>query len=103
MEAISRDHVITYMYGMGDRIVKAGDLPPMKAIRAKCIDCSGGSVSEVTKCVIPDCPLYPYRMGRNPFRQERVMSPEQRAAAIERLAKGRTRKSATIVSLQTAH
>lgn len=39
---------------------------PLKAIRAKCLDCSGGSFTEVKLCVIPDCPLYPYRFGRRP-------------------------------------
>lgn len=38
-----------------------------KAIRAKCIDCSGGQQSEVRKCVATNCALWPFRMGRNPF------------------------------------
>jgi hypothetical protein len=40
---------------------------PTDAIRVKCIDCSGGSLSEVRKCLAINCPLWPYRMGRNPF------------------------------------
>ena len=32
-----------------------------KSIRAKCLDCSGGSYKEVTSCEFKDCPLYPYR------------------------------------------
>jgi hypothetical protein len=43
-------------------------LRPLKAIRAKCLDCSGGSQAEVRLCEIQDCPLYPYRMGHNPAR-----------------------------------
>jgi hypothetical protein len=43
-------------------------LTPLKAIRAWCLDCSGRQWSEVKKCVIPDCPLYPYRFGKNPNR-----------------------------------
>lgn len=39
---------------------------PLKAIRAKCLDCSCGNVYEVTKCPIKDCPLYEYRSGHNP-------------------------------------
>jgi hypothetical protein len=39
---------------------------PLKAIRLHCLDCSGGSTKEVRLCVISDCPLYPYRFGRNP-------------------------------------
>ncbi len=34
-----------------------------KAIRAKCIDCSGGSVKEVALCPVDDCPLYRYRLA----------------------------------------
>jgi hypothetical protein len=62
---------------------------PGKAIRAKCIDCSGGSSEEVRVCTVKKCPLYPFRFGKNPFRTVRVMSEEQRAAARERLAKAR--------------
>lgn len=40
---------------------------PIKAIRAKCVDCSGGIESEARKCVQHSCPLWPMRMGRNPF------------------------------------
>ncbi len=44
----------------------AKKLTPIRAIRAKCLDCSAGSAKEVRLCVIPDCPLYMYRMGKNP-------------------------------------
>ena len=44
-------------------------LTPMKAIRAKCIECSGGSLKEVQFCVIPECALYLFRMGKNPNRK----------------------------------
>ena len=47
----------------------ARPLTPLKAIRLKCLDCSGDSADEVRKCVIPHCPLYPFRLGRNPFRK----------------------------------
>lgn len=42
---------------------------PLKAIRAKCIDCSCGDVNEVTNCTVVDCALYPYRDGHNPNRK----------------------------------
>lgn len=35
------------------------------AIRKNCLDCSAGSSKEVALCVIPDCPLYPYRFGED--------------------------------------
>lgn len=40
---------------------------PIKAIREKCIDCSGGNDAEVRKCVAVACALWPFRMGHNPF------------------------------------
>ncbi len=40
-------------------------LTPMKAIRAKCLDCSGGNAAEVRRCGVGDkCALYVYRFGK---------------------------------------
>jgi len=44
-----------------------GPTTPMKALRSKCIDCSGGNATEVRKCTAIKCDLWPYRMGFNPF------------------------------------
>ena len=44
-------------------------LTPLKAIRQNCIECSGGSLKDVKDCIIPDCPLYQYRMGKNSNRK----------------------------------
>lgn len=44
-------------------------LTPVKAIRAKCLDCSGFQPSEVRRCEITECPLFPYRLGKNPNRK----------------------------------
>jgi len=44
-------------------------ITPIKAIRAKCLDCSGEQPSEVRNCEISECPLYEYRFGKNPKRQ----------------------------------
>lgn len=41
---------------------------PLKAIRAKCLECCAGSAHEVKLCHISDCALWVYRMGRNPRR-----------------------------------
>ena len=43
-------------------------LTPLKAIRAKCLDCSARSAHEVRICHITDCPLHRYRFGHNPKR-----------------------------------
>ena len=65
---------------------------PVKAIRAKCIDCCGGMMSMVQDCGIPSCPIYPFRSGKNPFRSKKEMSEEQKEAVKERLAKSRKSK-----------
>lgn len=44
--------------------------PPLKLIRAKCLDCCGDSSNEVLLCTCKDCPLWPYRTGKNPFRMD---------------------------------
>jgi len=41
--------------------------PLLKVIRKKCLDCCGGLHGEVRKCPIINCPLWPYRMAKNPF------------------------------------
>lgn len=65
---------------------------PVKAIRAKCLDCSGGSSTEADRCPIKDCPLYPFRKGHNPRIQKREQTEEQRQANLERLAKAREKQ-----------
>ena len=60
---------------------------PVKAIREKCLDCCCGSSYEVGLCSIINCPIYPFRFGKNPFRQKRELTEEQRAAAAERMRK----------------
>lgn len=58
------------LIGRDPREMTADELPErlvgLKAIRAKCIDCSGGSQSEVRKCTVTQCPLWPLRMGEKP-------------------------------------
>lgn len=44
-------------------------LTPIKAIRAKCLDCMCNQATEVRLCPMTDCSLYPYRMGHNPNRK----------------------------------
>lgn len=39
------------------------------AIRRKCIDCCIGDRSEVARCGITSCALWPFRFGSNPLRQ----------------------------------
>lgn len=58
---------------------------PLKAIRAKCVDCCCGSYAEVRKCTCTDCELYAFRMGNNPFRKKRELTDEQRKELADRL------------------
>ena len=44
----------------------------MRAIRAKCLDCSGGSKSMVKGCRVPECPLWNYRTAEAQARRQRV-------------------------------
>ena len=43
-------------------------MTPMKAIRAKCLDCMYDSAKEVRLCPSKNCPLFQYRLGKNPAR-----------------------------------
>lgn len=58
----------------------ASKSPVMKAIRAKCLDCSCGNPYEVKLCPITSCPLYPYREGRNPHWERTEWTEERREA-----------------------
>lgn len=69
---------------MGEEIVS-----PLKAIRAKCLDCCCGSVAEVRKCTAVGCPLYPFRFGSNPYRAKRELSEEQKASLASQLQRYR--------------
>lgn len=62
---------------------------PVKAIRAKCMRCTCDQPGEIDKCPIVDCPLYPFRYGKNPYRAKRVITPEQNARNLETLAMAR--------------
>ena len=58
---------------------------PTKVIREKCLDCCCGSIKEVKLCAAERCPLWPWRMGKNPYRKARVLTDEQKAAMRDRL------------------
>jgi hypothetical protein len=61
--------------------------PPIsraEAIRQNCLDCCGRSAAEVARCHMLSCPMWPFRMGTDPYRAKQ--SEAQRAA---RIASGR--------------
>ena len=61
-----------YLYRFGKR-PKIDDKPvkgsPMKLIKLKCLDCGNGTAQAVRNCEFKDCPIYPYRNGKNPARK----------------------------------
>ena len=59
---------------------------PLKAIRCFCIECMGGQVTDVKDCTTKTCPLYDFRMGKNPY-NTRQFTEEQRQAMAERMKK----------------
>lgn len=61
---------------------------PVKAIGAFCLSCCGDSLIARKECSAPDCVLYPFRFGKNPFRVQKEPSEAQltvRAAFAERM------------------
>lgn len=54
-------------------------ITPVRAIRQKCLDCSGGKTSEIKECGITGCPLFTFRMGTNPnyLRKKKSDSPAE--------------------------
>lgn len=74
---------------------------PMKAIRAKCLDCMCDQVNEVKLCPSESCPLYPFRMGKNPFRAKKVLSEEKKAALTELLKKANAARNADTSAKET--
>ena len=44
--------------------------PSLRVIRLRCIDCCAYNIREVNKCPAVECPSWPYRTGKNPFRQK---------------------------------
>lgn len=58
-------------------------ISPLKAIRAKCLDCCCWQRSEVAMCTCTNCPLYNFRFGKNPH-SKRILTDEQRKKIAER-------------------
>lgn len=57
-------------------------MTPLKAIRAKCLDCCCGQANEVKQCTVESCPLWPLRFGKGP---KKDLTDEQRLALAIRM------------------
>jgi hypothetical protein len=64
----------------------------LKAVRSQCLECVCYSSEEVKLCSSPNCSLYPYRFGKDPFRTKRVLTEEQKKVIADRFAKGKIAK-----------
>jgi len=72
---------------------------PLKNIKAHCLEsCCCGNLREVLCCPAdgihskPMCALWPFRMGKNPYRAKREVSEEQREKSRQRFMKMRAAK-----------
>ena len=54
----------------------------LRTIRKNCIECMGNQPSLVEGCTAPNCELFEYRMGKDPYKH-----PGKVAAARKRMAK----------------
>jgi len=59
----------------------------LKAIRAKCLDCSACSPADVHNCKFKDCPLWPYRFGKNPNLKGKGRSSEQMSVIRSKISR----------------
>ena len=67
---------------------------PMKAIKAKCLDCCCNQHNEVKLCTAKDCALWPFRLGHSPFRAKRELTEEQKRKVAETFAKAKAKRVA---------
>ncbi len=58
---------------------------PLKAIKARCLDCCGDD--HPRKCVCINCPLYPFRLGKNTLLPKRQISDSHRASLMKNIQK----------------
>ena len=72
-----------------DRVKRKKTKSPLKAIRYFCLECLGESPEEVKNCTCPDCPLYPFRFGKNPYRKKKTITKEH----LRKLQKGKQQPS----------
>jgi hypothetical protein len=80
---------------MGDRSY-VHQKSPLKAIRDFCMECMMWDPEEVGRCTAPNCPLYHFRHGKNPYHTRRT-TPAQREAAAARLAAWRAKQAVSPV------
>jgi hypothetical protein len=86
-----------------DELMAAGHKPmsPLKALRARCLDCCAGSANEVRLCTAVSCPAWPFRLGSSPWRPP--ASEARREAQQQAGARLALRQSAATVHKGETH
>ncbi|MBT3509308.1 MAG: hypothetical protein HN472_07165 [Nitrospina sp.] len=75
---------------------------PVKAIREMCTECMGGRGTGqnysklIAECSSPDCSLYDFRFGKNPFHTQNLSEDEKKRRA--NLARERFSKRAALLN-----
>ena len=64
---------------------------PLTAIKEFCMECCGWDRSMVKSCSAPQCPLFEFRFGKNPY-NKRTLTDEQRQELAERAKRARESK-----------
>lgn len=80
---MSINHTVKYLKSTNNGVIdviETRKLTRSKAIRLNCLDCSGGISDDVRTCNIVKCPLWPFRLGRNP---EGIVSATHKKAIAE--------------------
>ena len=80
---------------LGKKGLETKTLSPLQAIRQKCLECSNWSSTEVSKCNVKDCAIYPYRSGKSG--KVRTLTETQRKVLSKRMKKIHTLKSQSIL------
>ena len=62
----------------------------LKQIRLYCLECSCGSVAEVDRCTMANCPLFAFRFGKDP--EPRKLSEKELEMRKQSLARAMEKK-----------
>ncbi len=74
-----------------------GRRPALSAIRAKCLDCAATSHA-VRLCECANCPLWPFRLGVDPWRKRRILTGDDRERQTARMHVARAARAATLAA-----
>lgn len=73
---------------------KENRISPLRAIRLNCIECMGEH--NPSKCEITHCKLWPFRLGKDPYRKKRELTEQQKERLKDTLKKAREAKNQSV-------